>query len=116
MINNNLINNIAENIRNIRMKLGLSQEQLADILELSPSSIYRIEAGQRSLSLKTLLKFIWKLDIPPDRIIPSPQKYNKESWEYEFSLLVRYYNDQQISFILRHIRHLIQDMNEYFKF
>ena len=105
---------ISDNIRILRIERGLTQEQLADILEISPSYVYRIEAGQRNISLKTLLILIWKFDIPPEKIIPCPQIKIDKKWEYEFFSLIKYCDEQQINFILSHLKHLISEMQEYF--
>lgn len=104
---------ISDNFRLIRIERGLTQEEFADILDISPSYVYRIEAGQRSLSLKTLLILIWKFEIPPEKIIPSPQSTTDKKWECEFCSLIKYCDDQQINFILCHVKHLISEMQEF---
>jgi transcriptional regulator with XRE-family HTH domain len=47
---------IAAQIKAVRKRLGLSQEQLADLAGLPKSTIGRIEAGLNSPSVNTLTK------------------------------------------------------------
>jgi transcriptional regulator with XRE-family HTH domain len=47
---------IGENIRQLRTKKGLSQDNLASILGVDKSYISRIENGQKNLTLNSLMK------------------------------------------------------------
>ncbi len=49
-------NVIGNNIRNLRLKHNYSQDELAELLDVSANHIYRIEAGTSNISLKVLLK------------------------------------------------------------
>lgn len=49
-------NVIGNNIRNLRLKHNYSQDELAELLDVSANHIYRIEAGTFNISLKVLLK------------------------------------------------------------
>lgn len=49
----------------LRAVLGISQQELAKIVDLSPSLLSRIEAGDRKLSPKNKAKIAMSLDIPP---------------------------------------------------
>ena len=56
-------------IREYRKKLGLTQEKLAELLDISPRQLQRIESGQTETSLKTLKKLIKILDISDEDIV-----------------------------------------------
>jgi transcriptional regulator with XRE-family HTH domain len=43
---------------------GLSQEQLADAIEVSPAFISRVRTGQRSFSIDHLAAFEWLMNVP----------------------------------------------------
>lgn len=47
---------VGENIKKLRKKTGLSQEELATMAKLDLTSISEIESGLRNPSLKTLYK------------------------------------------------------------
>ncbi len=48
---------IAKEIIEARMKCGLSQEELASLMETSQSAIARLESGSSLPSMRTLAKF-----------------------------------------------------------
>lgn len=56
-------------IKEYRKRLGLTQEQLAEILDISPRQLQRIESGKKETSLKTLRKLIKVLNIEDEDII-----------------------------------------------
>ncbi len=56
-------------IKEYRIKRGYSQEQLAELMDLSPRQIQRIENGYSDTSLKTLRLFVKILDISDKDIV-----------------------------------------------
>ena len=54
---------IGMRIRNIRKTQGLTQEQLAESVSLSPSYISRVETGNSTPSLECLCKIASALDV-----------------------------------------------------
>lgn len=55
---------VGENIRRLRKRGGLSQEELATRAKLDLTSVSEIESGTRNPSLKTLYKISLALKIP----------------------------------------------------
>lgn len=53
-----------ENIRRLRKKSGLTQEELAELARMDPKSIIEIEAGKRNPTLKTISKIARALKVP----------------------------------------------------
>ena len=53
---------IGETIREIREKRGYNQEQLAEIMKVSRTTISKIESGKFNCSIDYLSKFSWFLD------------------------------------------------------
>ena len=49
-------NNVRENFRKIRTKLGITQEQMAQFLNLEQSSISKFESGERDMSIDNIEK------------------------------------------------------------
>jgi len=56
-------------IKEYRKKRKLTQEKLAELLDISPRQLQRIENGSSETSLKTLKKLIKVLDISDDDIV-----------------------------------------------
>ena len=57
--------NIAQNLRKYRKERGLTQEQLAEKIDMSASFLGHIERGSRVASLETLVKICNVLDTNP---------------------------------------------------
>ena len=53
---------IGETIREISEKRGYNQEQLAEIMKVSRTTISKIESGKFNCSIDYLSKFSWFLD------------------------------------------------------
>jgi len=53
---------MGESIREIREKKGYNQEQLAEIMKVSRTTISKIENGKFNCSMDYLSKFSWFLD------------------------------------------------------
>lgn len=67
---------LGKRIREERLKLNLTQEQLAESIDVSNSYIGQIERGERSLTLETLIKIAKRLGVTVDYLL-------KESIELE---------------------------------
>lgn len=66
---------IGETIKKIREKRGYNQEQLAAIMQISRSTISKIENGKFSFSIDYLSKFSWFLEFEFKIIDISQNKY-----------------------------------------
>jgi len=53
---------IGKQIRAFREKKGLSQDELAEIMEVHRSTISKVETGKFAISIDYLVKFAWHLD------------------------------------------------------
>lgn len=53
---------IGKRIRAIREEKGLSQDELADIMEVHRSTISKVETGKFAITIDYLVKFAWYLD------------------------------------------------------
>lgn len=56
-------------IRKYRKKMGLTQEQLAELLDISPRQLQRIENGSSDTSIRTLKKLIIILNISDKDVV-----------------------------------------------
>ncbi len=61
--------NFGEKLRNARKKAGLTQQQVADALELERSSIARYELGQVEPKLKIIPKFCEILNVSAEYLL-----------------------------------------------
>ncbi|MBK8197016.1 MAG: helix-turn-helix domain-containing protein [Acidobacteria bacterium] len=56
-------------IRQERIRAGLTQEQLAELVDTTPVTIGRYETGERGVSIKKLVELAEAMGIPPARLI-----------------------------------------------
>jgi transcriptional regulator with XRE-family HTH domain len=56
---------VARNVRRIRNKMGISQEQLADLAELHRTYIGSIERAERNVSIDNIAKIANALKVKP---------------------------------------------------
>ena len=61
--------NLGQNIRKIRKKKGITQEKLTELAKIDPKSVIQIENGKRNLSLKTLKKISFALNLKPFELL-----------------------------------------------
>mgnify|MGYP001574859641 CR=1 FL=1 len=58
-----------KNVREIRLKKGMSQADLAKILNVHVTYISGIERGLRNMSLKNIEKLAKSLEVPIEKLI-----------------------------------------------
>jgi len=56
---------LGENVKTLRLKAGLSQEELADIAYLHRTYIGSVERGERNISLENIVRLSHSLNVSP---------------------------------------------------
>jgi transcriptional regulator with XRE-family HTH domain len=62
---------LGNNIRRARTSLQLSQERLAELAEINPRTIRRIEAGEMNVLITTLARICVAMGCAWDDLVPS---------------------------------------------
>ena len=62
-------NEIGRNIRRYRLKRCMTQEQLAELADLSVGYVRQVEIGMKTLSLPTLFRIAEALDTTPQSLL-----------------------------------------------
>ena len=70
---------IGSRIKAERKKLGLSQEKLAEQINVTPPYIYEIERGSKAMSMETLIKLCTVMELSVDYLLFGIQKQNSGS-------------------------------------
>lgn len=65
---------IGSRIKAERKKLGLTQEKLAELVNVSPHYIYEIERGMKAMSVDTLMTVAVKMELSADYILFGVQR------------------------------------------
>ena len=69
MDENKIIKNIAFNIKVERMRLGLTQFQLAEMINVHEKYIGLIESGKQNITIKTLIKLSKALNVDITKLV-----------------------------------------------
>ena len=67
---------VGEKIKSLRRQAGLTQEQMAELCDISTSFLGHIERGSRRLSLETAVKIADCLQVSIDSLIISGKQAN----------------------------------------
>ena len=83
-----------KNLKDFRIKEGLSQMQLAEYCGISPGYITEIEIGKKFPSIGVIEKIAAKLKVEPYRLFKSPAKKSLAETNKNSSQLPYYVNKQ----------------------
>ncbi|MGE0716224.1 MAG: helix-turn-helix domain-containing protein [Alphaproteobacteria bacterium] len=67
--NNAVLERFGKSVRERRLLLGLTQEDLADASGLHRTYIAGIEAGRRNITLRVLARLATSLQVPPAELL-----------------------------------------------
>lgn len=67
-----ILSTIGKNLRNFRKRLGVSQEQLAELAELHRTYIGAVERGEKNISAKNIEKIANVLGVEPFLLLKEP--------------------------------------------
>jgi transcriptional regulator with XRE-family HTH domain len=63
---------LGANLRALRLKRGLSQEAMADLLGIHRTYIGGLERGERNVTLRTVERLAVQLDVEPRELLKTP--------------------------------------------
>ena len=89
---------IGQRIKTIRKSQGLTQEKLAELINVSPHYIYEIEKGLKKMSLETFISVTGALNISTDYILfgsINSTNDNKHSNSDHLDILISSLNQNQ---------------------
>lgn len=99
------------NVRELRIRRGYSQEQLAELCDISPSFLGHIERGTRKMSLETLLALSNALRVTPNHLLREELEWNNDTLPLMLSELT-FDDDQQQQRFYHAVRALIRGRKE----
>lgn len=96
---------LGEGLRRLRAGAGLSQKQLAEVIEVDPSFISRLESGEREPSLGTLKEISAAVAAPPGvllaiALLADMPEENRERYQPVIAQLVELTNLYQLRLTL----------------
>jgi transcriptional regulator with XRE-family HTH domain len=108
----NLYKIIANNIRNKRKQLHMSQSRLAEKAGLSVDTIKSVEQGRRSMSLDTFLKIVDALQVAPQELINGAAF---DVYVDRFTFMIDGRNEIEIEFALYVLEQILKGQDYYTK-
>jgi transcriptional regulator with XRE-family HTH domain len=82
------LDRIGNIIREARLNQGLTQEELAELVDVTPAYIGHIERNQRSFSLQTLVRLVTELDIDMNYLFSEDVSTDDEKIIVDFKQLI----------------------------
>lgn len=79
---------LGKEIRDLRRKRGLTQEQLAELADLSTPYVSHLERGTKKASLAVLVRLAECLSVTVDRLLTGNQKTDKTAFYLEVQELL----------------------------
>ena len=76
---------IGKRIKNSRLERGLTQEELANILDVSVAFMSRVERGSAAVNLKRLTQIAEELNVSPGYLLTGSNRQAKDYLRGEFS-------------------------------
>ena len=59
---------IGTNVRVLRLQRDIAQQRLAELADMDPTQLNRVEAGERSLKFKEAMAICTALNVNPERL------------------------------------------------
>lgn len=103
---------LGSRIREERLSLNLTQETLAEDVNISVSYMGQIERGERSLSLDTLVKLTRRLGVTVDYLLQDTVKVDNENALRQLSNLIDGRSQKQIQMALDMIKVLFSHLDD----
>ncbi|MGG1518756.1 helix-turn-helix transcriptional regulator [Paenibacillus oryzisoli] len=101
------LNLLGDRLRTERLKLKLSQEQLAELSGISSTFMGHIERAERTPSLETVIKLANALGVTVDSLLQDSIKATSDTFINHFSHLVNGLDNSQKQMILDVVQAMI---------
>lgn len=110
----------AENLTKLRKRLNLSQENLAEICNVSRQSVSKWENGTSEPDIMTLIQLARILEVSVDTLVGNDETedYNKKDFEERVSKKMATISDEEIrecvagEVAVEYIQEMLSEMNE----
>jgi transcriptional regulator with XRE-family HTH domain len=94
-------------IKHERLKQNISQEKLAEFINMSKEHVSHIECGTTKLSLPALVKICNSLEITPDLLLLDSLYKSSEYLKDEFSKIIENCNNLDLKLIIETAKAII---------
>ncbi len=111
-INMNFKKAFGEKIKRLRKKRNLTQEQLAEMIEISPRNLCRIELGNCFVKSETIEKLLTALDVSTEELFANDHIKTKEELMEQINFYIDSAKDDRktLEKIYKILRDLIEEV------
>lgn len=104
---------LGDKIRKQRQRMNLTQEKLAEKIDISESFMGHIERGDRKLSIDTLVKIAQELDISIDYLLLDTIKLEPGAYLNEIVTTLGQKNKKQVKALLSVVKLLAENLDKW---
>jgi transcriptional regulator with XRE-family HTH domain len=105
-------NSLGQRIKEERLGLNLTQEQLAESIEISNSYMGQIERGERSLTLDTLVRLANRLGVTIDYLLQEYVSLDNDNFINQIKQIVQGRNSKQKQMALDVLKVMFSHVDE----
>ena len=102
---------LGNTIRKYRILRGMSQEELAEAVDITPTHLKHIESEHRKPSIEVLFRLVYVLHISLDEILLPQQARDSSEFQEALTLLTQC-SKTELSIVADLIRSLIKNRNQ----
>lgn len=103
---------LGKRIREERTRQYTTQEQLAEVVELSAVYIGQIERGERKLSLDTLVKVANSLHVSVESLLRDSLEHNTEMIDNELAALIKGHTHEEKTLVLDTVKAVLSHVKD----
>ncbi len=103
---------LGKNIKSARKARGLTQEMLAERIDISPVFVSQVEGGVRKPSLETVYNLAKTLNVTTDQLLDNTEKSISNSKREEFDMLLKGRTSEEINMIFDMSKELLNHVNK----
>ena len=103
---------IGRRVKARRLKLGISQEKLAEATEFSISHMSAIETGKTKLGLPAIVKVANALNLTVDELLCGSMMQGKAVMQNEFADLLAQCSPAEAAFVMDMVKSMVRGLRE----
>lgn len=107
---------MGERIRSLRLKKGLTQEELGEKAQLHYTYIGQVERGEKTPSLKTLQRLVKALDTQLEYLLEPGSEYetNPEKADFleQLNCLLKKRSAGEVSLVVRVVKTILEELDQ----
>ncbi|AFS77841.1 putative HTH-type transcriptional regulator type 3 [Gottschalkia acidurici 9a] len=103
---------LGSRIKELRRHKNLTQEQLAELVNISTTHIGQIERGERGASLDTLISICNCLEVTLDYLLKDYIDNEDELLRNQWNVMLKGRSDKEKDLVIKMVRTLIEGLDE----